>query len=165
MTTGSIQTYSIGLSFSITNTSEYQSLAFISTYEIQNNAGSHEIMAEAQALTVNSNYCFIKLYTNIVLNHFKFTHILYRASTSTFKPIYYGKVYHSDTGSSFVSSIDVPSIFSALGYSKCIIGISYNILISSYSDCGSIMQITESSSLITYILTITNSKTLYSIFC
>ena len=149
----------------INNTSEYATAAFISSYELQTNAASHEIMAEAQALTVNTNYCFIKFYSNIALTQFKITHILYRAGPSTFKPIYYSKVYAADSGYSYGIPIDVSSIFSALGYSKCIIGISYNILISSYSSCGSIMQISESPSTISYIISLTNSRTLYSIFC
>ena len=122
-------------------------------------------MVEAQSLTANTNQCLIKLFTSIAFSTFKFTHILYRVSTSTFKPIYYRKVYAADSTSSYGIPIDVSSIFSALGYSKCAIGISYNILSSPYSSCGSVMQISESASTISYIITLTNSRTLYSILC
>jgi hypothetical protein len=122
-------------------------------------------MVEAQSLTANTNQCLIKLFTNIAFNTFKFTHILYQVSTFTFKPIYYSKVYAADSSFSYVSSIDVSSIFSTPSYSKCIIGISYNVLTSPYSACGTVMQITESASTISYALTFTYTTTLYSVFC
>jgi hypothetical protein len=64
---GYIQTITIGLGFVISNTSEYATAAFISSYELQTNAASHEIMAEIQALTVNTDYFSTKIYSNIVL--------------------------------------------------------------------------------------------------
>lgn len=113
MPVNSIYTYTLTAGFTMTNTSDYLTLAFISAYEIQTSATQHQIITEAQAITAGSNFCSIKMFTSIALTTFKFTHILYQVTTLSFKPIFYGKVYASDLADSYVASISVPSIFSA----------------------------------------------------
>ncbi len=61
--------------------------------------------------------------------------------------------------------MDVSSTFSAPGFSKCIIGVSYNILHSTDPSFTSSMLITESSPTITYTMTFSNAKSLFTIFC
>ena len=51
----------------ISNTSDYATAAFISSYELQANHAIHEIMAEIQNLIVNTDYFSTKIYSNIVL--------------------------------------------------------------------------------------------------